>query len=156
MRRQRGLVTKTEEVKSMSKRIDNTSCHCLKMRRSAENVVHFYDHILEPSGVTARQYSLLRAVSLQRGCNVRALAEATLLDRSTLARSLKPLLKAGYIEDQKASGARDSVLVLSEKGIAVCNEAASLWEMAQRQFEQKLGAAQLNALESALEVLQEL
>ena len=126
------------------------------MRRSAENVIHFYDKILAPSGVTARQYSLLRAISEHSGCSVRVLAEAALLDRSTLARSLKPLLRAGYLVDHKAAGARDCVLELSERGTSVCRDAAGLWELAQRQFEEKLGTEQLTAFEHALTLLQDL
>ncbi len=140
----------------MSKRIDNTVCHCLKMRRSAENVIRFYDSILAPCGVTVRQYSLLNAISEHSGCNVRILSEATLLDRSTLARSLKPLIKSGYIKDNKATGARDSVLELTEKGAFVCKKAADLWETAQHQFESKLSKEQLKALEDTLTLLQDL
>lgn len=140
----------------MSKRVDNTSCHCLKMRRSAENVIRFYDSVLAPCGVTVRQYSLLNAISEHSGCNVRILSEATLLDRSTLARSLKPLIQAGYIKDGKVLGARDSILVLTEKGTLVCKEAADLWENAQRQFEAKLSKEQLAAFEDTLILLQDL
>lgn len=140
----------------MSKRIDNTVCHCLKMRRSAENVVRFYDGILAPSGVTVRQYSLLRAISEHSGCSVRVLSEATLLDRSTLARSLKPLIHAGYVIDKKAAGTRDSALELSENGASVCDEAARLWEVAQRQFEEKLSKEQITVLENILAELQDL
>ena len=140
----------------MSKRIDNTVCHCLKMRRSAENVIQFYDAILASCGLTVRQYSLLRAVSEHSGCNVRTVSEVTLLDRSTLARSLKPLIQAGYIKDNKEIGARDRVLELTEKGASVCKEAAALWESAQRQFEAKLGKEQLSAFEDTLLLLQDL
>ncbi|MCC8023851.1 MAG: MarR family winged helix-turn-helix transcriptional regulator [Clostridium sp.] len=140
----------------MSKRIDNTSCHCLKMRRSAENVVHFYDNVLAPSGVTVRQYSLIRAVFENNGCNVRELAEATLLDRSTLARSLKPLIQSGYIEDKKEGGARDSILELSQIGISICKQCDELWEMAQLQFEEKIGKERLIAFENTLTLLQDL
>lgn len=140
----------------MSKRVDNTSCHCLKIRRSAENVIRFYDSILAPCGVTVRQYSLLNAISEHSGCNVRILSEATLLDRSTLARSLKPLIQADYIRDNKAIGARDSILELTEKGTLVCKEAASLWENAQCQFEAKLSKEQLTAFEDTLLLLQDL
>lgn len=140
----------------MSKRVDNTECHCLKMRRSAENVIRFYDAILAPCGVTVRQYSLLNAISEQSGCNVRMLSEATLLDRSTLARSLKPLIQSGYIKDNKAAGTRDRVLELTEKGEDVRKEAADLWQLAQRQFEAKLSKEQLTALEDTLALLQDL
>ncbi|MCD8020826.1 MAG: MarR family winged helix-turn-helix transcriptional regulator [Clostridiales bacterium] len=140
----------------MSKRIDNTACHCLKMRRSAENVIRFYDNILSPSGVTVRQYSLLSAISEHSGCNVRMLSEYTLLDRSTLARSLKPLIRSGYIRDVKEAGTRNSALELTEHGVSVCNQAAGLWEEAQRQLEEKVGREQITALEKILELLQDL
>lgn len=139
----------------MGKRIDNTSCHCLKIRRSAENVIHFYDSVLAPSGLTARQYSLLYAIYQQSGCNVRELSEAALLDRSTLARSLKPLLQAGYLEDKKNAGARDSVLVLSKMGEQKYLQCAALWDTAQKQFEQKIGRENVEALENLLMLLQE-
>lgn len=140
----------------MGKRVDNTVCHCLKMRRSAENVIHFYDNILAPSGITVRQYSLLNAVFEHSGCNVRELSEATLLDRSTLARSLKPLIQSGYIIDKKASRARDSVLELTDHGVSVCKEAAGLWKVAQYQFESKFTKSQLQNFEDTLIFLQEL
>lgn len=140
----------------MGKRIDNTVCHCLKIRRSAENVICFYDSILKPSGVTVRQYSLLSAILKNSGCNVRILSDATLLDRSTLARSLKPLVQCGYIKDNKAEGARDSVLELTEKGAFVCEKAEKLWQEAQHQFESKLSREQLSALENTLAILQDL
>lgn len=140
----------------MGKRVDNTVCHCLKIRRSAENVIRFYDSILASCGITVRQYSLLNAISEHSGCNVRELSEATLLDRSTLARSLKPLIQLGYIVDKKAPGARDSVLELTDQGLFVCSKAAGLWEVAQCQFESKLGKEQLEAFESTLILLQDL
>ena len=140
----------------MSKRIDDTVCHCLKMRRSAENVIRFYDAILAPSQVTVRQYSLLKAVRENRGCSLRVLSEATLLDRSTLTRSLKPLLQSGYLSDQKAVGARDCVLDLTREGERICEEAGKLWEKAQKEFERKLSADQLKQLEETLLLLQDL
>lgn len=138
----------------MGKRIDNTKCHCLKMRRSAENVIHFYDTTLSPSGVTVRQYSLLRAIEEHEGCSVRELADAAELDRSTLARSLKPLMQAGYIEDHKEASARNSVLYLTLKGSDTCRYAAELWQKAQNEFEDKIGSDTVKKLENILELLQ--
>lgn len=140
----------------MGKKIDDTVCHCLKMRRSAENVINYYDSMLAPSGVTVRQYSLLRAVMKNKGCSVRVLSEATLLERSTLARSLKPLINSGYIEDKKSIGARDSVLCITESGEEVCRKASKLWEKAQSGYESKLGKERVSALENTLMLIQEL
>ena len=141
----------------MSNRIiNNTKCHCLKLRRSAANVVDFYDSMLKESGVTLRQYSLLYEIGNNEGCNVRQLSEATQLDRSTLARSLKPLLNQKLIINFKMAGTRDSQLYLTAKGIIVMQKASKLWEKAQEVFEEKLGRDKLNALEEILSAMQDL
>lgn len=140
----------------MGKRIDNTTCHCLKMRRSAWNVISFYDRMLAPSGITVRQYSLLHSIGEHEGCNMRELGDWTELERSTLARSLKPLLKAELICDKKEAGMRDSHLFLTEKGRKICDFAGDLWNEAQKQFEDIVGKERVTQLEKTLEILQTL
>ena len=108
----------------MPKPIENVACHCLQFRRSTANVIEFYDRKLAPSGVSIRQYSLLKAIGNNQGCNVRQLGEVTVLDRSTLARTLKPLIRQGLVINDKAPGARDSRLVLSPRGEPVRQQAA--------------------------------
>ena len=136
----------------MGKRIDNTDCHCLKMRRSAENIVGFYDRMLAP----LRQYSLLSAIAEQEGCSIRELGDATLLERSTLARSLKPLEKEGLVEDRRAIGSRNSELYLTAKGQHICRDAAWRWKNAQQAFEERIGAEKVAELESILNEMQNL
>ena len=140
----------------MGKAVNNTICHCLKMRRSAENVIRFYDSYLLPLGITVRQYSFLNAIMHHDSCTVTELAKLTLLDRSTLSRNIKPLIKRGFIEDIKNIGSRNSILTLSEEGKILCNKATLLWEEAQKEYEEILGKEKLEALEDALEVLQRL
>lgn len=140
----------------MGKRIDDTACHCLKMRRSAENVVRFYDRALAPAGVTVRQYSLLSAIAREPGCSVSRLAEATALDRSTLTRSLRPLMGEGLVVDGKEPGTRNSRLELSPAGTDVLERAEMLWQEAQAAYEEKLGSQTVGQLEEALLALQDL
>lgn len=140
----------------MSKTIDNTSCHCLKIRRSASNVVAFYDEKLKSTGITVRQYSLLYEIGRHEGCSVRILSDATGLDRSTLARSLKPLLLSGYIEDRKSKGERNSRLYLTEEGKQISKKAAKCWEEAQKEFERIIGEDRVKVLEDILSIMQTL
>ncbi len=140
----------------MGKRIDDTTCHCLKLRRSAENIVRFYDGILAPSGITARQYSILSRLAGHSGCSVRELADATQLERSTMTRNLRPLIGAGYIRDSRTAGARDSVLKLTEAGEQVRAQAGELWQSAQEQLEEKVGRDRLDTLEEILSLMQDL
>lgn len=140
----------------MAKTIDNTSCHCLKMRRSASNVIAFYDGKLKSTGITVRQYSLLYEIGRHEGCSVRTLSEATELDRSTLARSLKPLLSSGYIEDRKSEGERNSKLYLTETGKLISKKAAKCWEEAQKEFEKIVGDDRVKVLEDILSIMETL
>lgn len=137
-----------------NKRIDNTTCHCLKMRRTAGNVVSFYDNKLAPLGITVRQYSLLNSISELECCSVSSLAIATELERSTLARSLKPLISQGFIADMRKTGSRDSQLILTDSGKEIVLKAEKLWNEAQVEFEKKLSKEQLEALEDIMETLQ--
>lgn len=129
-------------------------CYCLRTRKANSAVAKFYDHILEPSGVTVRQYSLLLYISQREGISVRELADMAELERSTLARTLKPLFHKGLIVDAKNPGARDSKLQLTENGQETLFQAAALWRQAQETVMEKLGAEKLAMVDEVLEMLQ--
>ena len=138
----------------MGKPIDNTPCHCLKLHRSAENVITYYNKILSAAGLTVRQFSILAEIRLRRGCTLTELAKATELDVSTVNRNLKPLFRRGLIVDRKKPGARNSSIVVTEEGKQVFRQGRDLWCQAQRDFEERLGPEGVRALEDALLVLQ--
>ena len=79
-----------------------------------------------------------------------------LLERSTLARSLKPLEKEGLVEDRRAKGSRNSELYLTAKGQHICRDAAWRWKNAQQAFEERIGAEKVAELESILNEMQNL
>lgn len=66
-------------------------------------------------------------------------AEAVGVERSTLARTIKPLVKEGYVADVKPAQARNSRLVLTEKGEEVFQEAHRLWVQEQDKVASELG-----------------
>lgn len=128
----------------------DTHCFCLNLRRSAEHVVRFYDTMLAPAGVTVCQYSLLKAVETHQGCTVSELAGVMCLDRSTLARRIKPLLKVGFLIDEKEAGARNSKLQVTEAGRTACQQAFVRWQAAQERFYDVLGETAIENLEADL------
>jgi len=104
-----------------------TSCYCLKTRGASAALTKFYDNKLAPCGVAVRQYSLLLDISRAENCSVKELAEMTELDRSTLARSLKPLYQQGLVIDTKEPGTRNSRLELTKAGKQTVERANYLW-----------------------------
>ena len=132
------------------------SCYCLKFRTASAEVTKYYDSVLAPCGVTVRQYSLLRYISEFGQCSVKELADRADLDRSTLSRSLKPLLHQGLVVDQKATGERRSTLELSEAGERTLGQGRRLSEEAQNSFMERLGRERLVQLDNVLDSVKEL
>lgn len=135
---------------------NSTSCYCLKMRRASCDITKFYDEWLKPSGVTVSQYSLLLNVSKAEIGTLKELADMAELERSTLARNIKPLLKKNLIYDAKPNGARNSRLILTQEGVKVLKYASELWENAQKQIQKALGQTSILELEKVLKALEAL
>lgn len=133
-----------------------TSCFCLKLRRAAASITSYYDHALEPSGITVSQFSLLLNISKAERGSLAELADMAELDRSTLARNIKPLIIKKLVLDTKADRARDSRFILTEAGIKTLAQAQRSWEAAQSSIAERLGADGVTGLEKVLETLETL
>ena len=131
-------------------------CYCLKIRRASAVVTKFYDDQLGACGITARQYSLLSKISGAEHCSVRELSDVAELDRSTLARSLKPLYLQKLIVDVKRPGARNSQLELTQAGRQTLARANHVWVKAQTDVRQKLGENGISWLDQMLDLLESL
>ncbi len=66
-------------------------CACGALRRAARAVSKVYESALAPLELTATQFSILVAVQLRGPVPLSRLAEALVLDRTTLYRAVKPL-----------------------------------------------------------------
>lgn len=133
-----------------------TSCYCLKLRRATSDVTRFYDKILSECDITVSQYGLLLNISKAEKGSLRELADMAELDRSTLARNIKPLIKKEFVYDAKAEGTRDSSYQLTNSGKNVLGKAKGLWEQAQKKVETILGNNGVQELEKMLRALEEL
>lgn len=131
-------------------------CHCINLRRSANALTAFYDRALSGAGLTVNQFSLLVNIGRSQPVSISALAAQVGLDRSTLARTLKPLLAEGLIADGAEAGERNRQLGLTAKGRARLKTALPNWEKAQRDVEAALGRTGLAKLTSLLAIIDEL
>jgi DNA-binding MarR family transcriptional regulator len=126
----------------------------METRRVAASLTVFYDAMLAPSGVTARQYFLLLNIFQAENCSVKELADMSALDRSTLARSLKPLYQRGFIVDTKEPGTRNSRLEVTKAGRKKVEYAKQLWEETQKTIERTLGPAGMQEFERVMALLE--
>lgn len=136
--------------------MNKTQCHCIAMRRANKAVTEYYDRKLAPCGVTINQFALMCNLERLDNPSVSELAERMQLERSTLVRTLRPLMENGLIEDKASAGTRNRCLGLTARGKKILRIGAPLWDDAQRGVEEKLGAANLTAWRSMLDALREL
>lgn len=111
----------------------------MRLKRASEKLLKLYTQTIAPAGVTPVQYLiLLRIHELQSG-SLREIADAIGVDRSTLARTIRPLEKNGLVRDNKPVGARNGALVLTPEGERVFRKAQALWNEAQDIVAARLG-----------------
>ncbi|HEY0733884.1 MAG TPA: MarR family winged helix-turn-helix transcriptional regulator [Herpetosiphonaceae bacterium] len=127
-----------------------TNCTCVAVRRASQAITHFYDSVLEPSGLKVTQLSLLRAVRRLEAPKISALAATMELDRTTLGRNLAVLEREGLVSITPGADSRMRIVTLTEQGRDALDLAAPLWDDAQARLVTQLGSDRLQALREML------
>jgi DNA-binding MarR family transcriptional regulator len=126
-------------------------CACRNLRRTARAVTQLYDETLRPSGLRITQFTLLVAVGLSEPVPITRLADALDLDRTTLARDLKPLTEQGLVQIAAGEDRRMRVVRLTSQGRQAIGRAYPLWQRAQARIVEGSGPDRWQAVASGLE-----
>lgn len=124
-----------------------TPCLCIRLRRAAQRMTDFYSRMLAPVKLTVNQFSLLNNLSRMEGCGTGELARKVGQDKSTLVRTLQPLLRDGLINDHSSEDDRRRQLFLTPQGRSILDRAIPLWQEAQAELVVKLGKKQAELME---------
>jgi DNA-binding MarR family transcriptional regulator len=88
--------------------------------------------MLRPSGLRATQLTLLMVINaLGEPSSITELAEQLVMDRTTLARDLRPMEAAGWVAVAPGKDRRTRMVRLSPAGGVALRDAAPLWRAAQ-------------------------
>jgi DNA-binding MarR family transcriptional regulator len=74
-----------------------TACACGRLRRATRALTQLYDDLMAPSGLRVTQFSLLGALARSGTARMAELADALLLDRTALSRTLDALVLRGLV-----------------------------------------------------------
>ncbi|PXW16486.1 MarR family winged helix-turn-helix transcriptional regulator [Paraburkholderia caballeronis] len=114
---------------------------CFAVRQAARHLSQLYERHLSAAGLTPTQFSILGALGRAASLTMVELAGAMVMERTTLVRALRPLLRAGLVADAAdAACPRRRQLTLTPEGRARLGEAAVHWRAAQDEFERRFGA----------------
>src|SRR4051812_39780997 len=132
------------------------SCAGSNLRRAARSLNQFYAKALQASGLEPTQFTLLTACAVAGSAPISALAEALVIDRTTLTRNFQLLAKLGLVEIAEGEDRRVRLVALSGEGRKALKAALPLWQRAQDRIAADLGGKRLDHLMKELSVLGEL
>ena len=152
-------MSRETKSKLSQKADDPVSCTSGNLRRATRAVSQIYDGALAPVGLKGTQFTLLAALSKLGEVPLTRLAEALVLDRTTLSRNLQPLMDQGFIRSVSDQDRRVRRLALTARGRRKLDQALPHWRDAQRRMVEGLGPERwsrlLTDLSMAIEVAQE-
>ena len=150
------MTTQTLERASQGNMTDiaaSTAATCLatRVRQLSRIITRVYDDAMRPLGITASQYTLLAQLASRDGITAVEIGHELDIEKSTLSRNLKRLLKDGHIIMDPPAGRRGRGLHLTPKGQAVLKEAYPVWQSAQTRTISALGTDSRERLDDLLQ-----
>jgi DNA-binding MarR family transcriptional regulator len=133
---------------------ESGSCVCSQVRKLARKLSSFYDSILAPEDLTITQYSLMANIARSGELPHTLLAEKVGMERTTLTRNLRPLIRGQLVRIVPGLDRRQKLLQLTSTGTRKLARALPLWEQAQDGFVSHFGSGQTNQLRRLIRMAQ--
>jgi DNA-binding MarR family transcriptional regulator len=121
-------------------------CVCATLRMATRSVARVYDEALAPSGLRTTQFSILARLFDEGPSAVSRLAARLAMDRTTLAREVRPLCDAGFVSESRGEDRRQRILALTEAGADALAAARPGWKRAQKQVAAMFGGERTDHL----------
>lgn len=123
------------------------TCACYNLRRASRAVTQVFDAYFEEIGLKATQYTVLAAVSYEAAGKptVTHLANALVLEQSSLSRNLAVLERQGFIRLLPGEDKRERIVALTRAGRAAITRGYPVWKQAQSAIAVALDPKELDA-----------
>lgn len=115
-----------------------SGCVCFALRRASRAVSQRSDALLRPYGLRATQVSILVAATRLEAVAMGPLAQRLGMDRTTLLRNLRPLVRRKLIEAHREAGSRRTEIRATPAGKAVVARVYPVWRRSQDRLLQLL------------------
>src|SRR3954452_10965762 len=92
------------------------ACACANLRKASRAVTQLFDTAIAPSGLKATQFTLLVTSRLSGEETINRLAERMSMDRTTLSRNLRPMVREGLLEVNPGEDGRTRLVSISPEG----------------------------------------
>lgn len=129
-------------------RINPSECINAKLRRLHRLINTAYQAKINEFGLRGSMLSILFIIGKKPGINQKNVANALVLDQSTMSRDLKKLVKQGWVEIRKGEDSRYSELFLTNDGYQLLEEITPIWEALHQKVEGILGSFNIQQIDT--------
>ena len=126
-------------------------CAAFALRKAARAVTLRYDEALRGAGLRSTQFAILVALAKRQPISVGELAVLTVIEPTTMTRSLALLATQGLLQVSDRSTGRRKLVSLTERGRRRLARAVPLWRAAQASLTARIGAEQWPLIRRKLE-----
>ena len=133
--------------------VEANRCNCGALRKASRRMSQFYDSALASCGLKSTQFAMMTEIDRcgAEPPTIRQLAEALVMDQSTIGQNLRPLEREGLITlVQDEADRRSRRVKLTKAGRARITAALPLWSAAQARFEGGFGQQAATELRNVL------
>ena len=131
-----------------------TACLNAAVRRTARAMANAYDTALSDSGLSGPQFTLLSRLTLTGPVPIKTLASTIGVDRTTLSRTLRPLIAKGLLREQAGDDRRVKRISITQRGAQALARAELDWRKVQQATVEAFGAANAEELFMRLSALE--
>ena len=125
-------------------------CTVYHLRMAARRTTRVYDHMLAPSGLGIAQFGLLQTLTRRGGATVTEIAADLDMDRTTLTRNLRPLVRDKLVRLGPGRDRRSRAVEMTQAGRAAMQRAVPFWKAAQACVRDSLGRDETEKLHDLL------
>jgi DNA-binding MarR family transcriptional regulator len=128
-------------------------CACFNLRKASRAVTQVFDKSMQPSRLRATQFSVLAVLASVGPSTITHLSQFLVMDRTTLARNLRPLERKRLISITKGKDRRTKTVILTKRGGKALGGSLAQWQKAQDMVVEKLGEERWKSLLETLSLL---
>jgi len=127
------------------------NCLFAKTRTVSRYITNLYTQALKEVSMTPVQYSMLTAIQILEEANINDLSSALKMDRTTINRNLKPLIREGLVFMNESSDKRERLISITNEGKELYQKGYKNWKQAQCDFQNILGEEKRDEMSKLLD-----
>lgn len=127
------------------------NCMFNKIRTVSRYITNVYTGALRDIGITPVQFSMLTVIQILKEGNINDLSSALNMDRTTLNRNLKPLIREEIIYVNESNDKRERRITITKKGEEIYEIGYIKWQKVQDEFKVSIGEDNWLELNEVLE-----